>query len=553
MGFTFAVLGAGLTGTSFLLQLAHRLRRAVRGGAAVPAGVRIDVFERHARFGPGLPHNPDYVLPFHITNMCAHDMTVRADVPDDLQRWVDANRLAVAERNPQLLPYFWEAERTTRGCHYPRAVMGQYLEAQFFEAVRIAGEIGARVILHPRTEVIDLIEEQAGLRIVARRSRDREPISCVADRALLATGHWFAQPTDARLFTSPWPAQVLLHEIPPGAEVGVIGSSLSAIETVLTLTSTGRFFRDADGGLDFAPAPPQGHITLYSRNGMLPRVRGRIGARPNRVLTRDALRALAAAQPDQLRLERIHTLLDAELRAAYGNAFDWREVIAPRGSAEQNLRRYLAEAAAGDGPQGALVWQTVLAELLPHARMLYLALAASERARFDRDFTTAFFMHAATQPAINAEKLYALLRRGIVSVRKLDRGYRLEKRERSREFVFDYLDDAGGKQRAHHAFVVDARGQPTAYSNNPSPLARGLIRSGIVELTNGGSGGVLIDPATHSVRHAGASGVEGNSNRLYAVGAMTRNQIIDASMARGLVLSTARIAEDIAGSVLARA
>ena len=94
-----------------------------------------------------------------------------------------------------------------------------------------------------------------------------------ADRALLATGHWPRDGSGRGYFASPWPAQRLLGEIPRGADVAVIGSSLSAIETALTLTSDGDFRRTAERKLVFNPSPRSRRVTLMSRHGILPKVR----------------------------------------------------------------------------------------------------------------------------------------------------------------------------------------------------------------------------------------------------------------------------------------
>ncbi|MGD8961794.1 MAG: hypothetical protein PVH43_04735, partial [Desulfobacterales bacterium] len=57
------------------------------------------------------------------------------------------------------------------------------------------------------------------------------------------------------------------------------------------------------------------------------------------------------------------------------------------------------------------------------------------------------------------------------------------------------------------------------------------------------TGSVWIDPRTHFIIRRETTHKEKQSNSIYAVGAMTRGQIIDASMARGIVQSTAAIAE----------
>jgi hypothetical protein len=52
-----------------------------------------------------------------------------------------------------------------------------------------------------------------------------------------------------------------------------------------------------------------------------------------------------------------------------------------------------------------------------------------------------------------------------------------------------------------------------------------------------------IDPETHHVMRQASDNMPNRSKAIYAVGAMTRGQIIDASMAHGIVQSTAGIAD----------
>ena len=61
------------------------------------------------------------------------------------------------------------------------------------------------------------------------------------------------------------------------------------------------------------------------------------------------------------------------------------------------------------------------------------------------------------------------------------------------------------------------------------------------------SGSIWIDPESHKIMQMGSDNTITPSHAIYAVGAMTRGQIIDASMARSIVQSTARIASDIIG------
>ena len=413
MPYSFAIIGGGLTATSMLCQLVDMLRDMGEEGRRLARGLSVSVFEKGAVFGPGLPHSERVVLPFHITNMCAQEMSVRCDRPGDFDAWVQQHpdvRSGIRGNEA-------DADCGDERCrHYPRAVMGDYLKSRFKEAAASGKALGINVELHVCSEVIDLVEEERHLRLTIKSTNGSPSGSCRADGVLLATGHWFETSGGRHYLPSPWPAPALLNAIPAGERVGVIGSSLSAIEVALTLTSDGRFVRQPSGALAYLPSQTPRKLVLHSRNGLLPRVRGHVGRRPNRYLTCSALRELMELHPGALTLSSVFELLDRELAEAYGSPVDWRQVLNPSDSAARILRQDILDARQGDGPEGERIWQTVLVGIFPVVRDLYLNLTLKERARFDRDFNTLFFMHAATQPVINAEKMLALMEAGIVSV-----------------------------------------------------------------------------------------------------------------------------------------
>jgi hypothetical protein len=200
---------------------------------------------------------------------------------------------------------------------------------------------------------------------------------------------------------------------------------------------------------------------------------------------------------------------------------------------------------------------------------MYLNLTLSERRRFDRLYTSVFFTHAATQPVVNAEKLLALMKSGIVEVHKLGNTYRLVRDDVGDRYEFIYRDDQGNEKNDVYRYVIDARGQAKSLETNPSALAKDLLDSGLVQTEEirpndhpvkstpnliaesenpddcYKTGSIWIDPETFHVMQFGPGNDVSKSNVFYAVGAVTRGQIIDASMARGIVLATSRIADDL--------
>lgn len=570
MRFKFAIIGGGLTATAMLSQFVDRVQEKAQKRQLDPSTISVEIFEKQDVFGPGFPHSDRFVLPFHITNMCASDMGIISGKPDDFQVWVTGNSDDLRNRFSWFHEFSSRSNDSPENCnHYPRAIMGDYLKTRFQEAIQIAQEIGLAVSLYPGTEVVDLRLNGDTICLSIKDLSSGDVLERFADRVLLATGHWFETDDQDHYFTSPWPAKKLLCDIPKGEKVAVIGTSLSAVETLLTLTSEGEFNRSQTGELVYVPPEHSRTFRLYSRRGLLPKVRGRMGTRRNKYLNREHLARLLSENRGKLNLDSIFKLVDSDLAEAYGHPINWEEIVNPTGNPIDLLQGYIDDAVNGDAPQGQIIWQTVLHQSFDMVRDIYLNLTMEDRRRFDENYTSVFFTHAATQPSINAEKLLALMRAGIVEIFKLGENYRLVKDDATNSYEFIYRDIRGDIVKDSYRYVVNARGQEKSLETDHSALARNLIKSGTVQieefrpvdiaahsdldvvagLESQGetykTGSIWIDPETHHIMQMGAEKKITKSDTVYAVGAMTRGQNIDASMVRGIARATSGIADDL--------
>jgi uncharacterized NAD(P)/FAD-binding protein YdhS len=570
MGFNFAIIGGGLTATAMLCQFMNRVQEKAEKAQLDPSKIGIQVYEKQDIFGPGFPHSDRFALPFHITNMCAADMGILKGKPGDFQDWIINNSANLQKQFSYFRDPSWESNGHRQECnHYPRAIMGEYLKTRFKEAVQSAQEAGLAIKLYPSSEVVDLKQQGNRISLRIKDLSSEKLFSNDADRVLLASGHWFEETDQEGYFTSPWPAQKLLREIPLNTNVAIIGTSLSAIETLLTLTTDGKFVRSDSGELFYRPSANSRKFFLYSRRGVLPKVRGKMGQHRNRFFNRENLNRLLSEHRGRLTLDSIFKLLNTELVTAYGQPIDWEEIVNPTGKPLELLQGYVDDAVNGDGPNGELIWQTILHQSFDMVREIYLNLTIEDRKRFDDNYTSVFFTHAATQPAFNAEKLLALMTAGMVEVIKLGNNYQLVKKEVDDCYEFTYSDDGGNLKQDTYRYVINARGQEKSLEKNPAALARNLLRSGTVQIEEirpvghtahigdkislagvvAGetykTGSIWIDTQTHHIMQMGPDNKITKSSAIYAVGAMTRGQIIDASMAHGIVQATARIADDV--------
>jgi hypothetical protein len=68
---------------------------------------------------------------------------------------------------------------------------------------------------------------------------------------------------------------------------------------------------------------------LYSRRGLLLKVRGKMGKYRNRYLNRVNLEHAEVENQGSVNLEDIFQLLNLDLESAYGYKINWQEVITP--------------------------------------------------------------------------------------------------------------------------------------------------------------------------------------------------------------------------------
>lgn len=544
-----------MTATSMLCQLIDRLTAMGSSGRILANGLTIAVYEKENCFGPGLPHSEQNVLPLHITNMCAQEMSVRADKPGEFYHWLLENVEKIQQLSAELSSAVSKADRDAPCSHYPRVLMGEYLKSQFIGAVTAAENLGVSVELYPGSVVSDLYVGDGCHHLIVESSNGQSAKAKHHTHAvLLATGHWFEKSPRQTYYSSPWPAQMLRNSIPQSAEVAVLGSSLSAIETALTLSSEGQFLRSSSGKLSFLPSGTSRKLTLFSRRGLLPRVRIKLPKRHNSYLTCRKIRDLIEAHPFSLQISMIIDLFKREIEAAYGPSFDWKEAVQPLNNSEQLLKYDISIAQKGDAFHGQLIWQSILAEVVPMARELYLNLSESERQRFDKNYTTLFFMHVATQPLENAEKLLALMEAGIVAVVCLGDEYLFEYDKDNRDYLIKYKDASSVQHRRRFKYVIKATGQSRSIMSDPSPLTQNLIKRLVPQAGKNDSEypehhnsklheSLKIDPESHQVVMPKQDVDSRPLLPVFAVGPMVRNQIIDTSMAYGLSRSTAQVAK----------
>lgn len=511
-----AIIGTGPTGL-------YTFKRLI--GASTP--LSITLYEAESEPGKGTPYHPDVNDPAMLSNIPSIELP---PFTETLVEWLHR------QPDEQLARFGIVREHIDEREFYPRVVLGDYMRTQFLALNALAAERGHQVRVCERHRVLDI--ELQGQQIRLRVGTAEEQFDAFFDHVVMATGHNWPESTEVKpgYFVSPWPATALATI--RNERVGILGTSLSAIDALMTVaTAHGIFYQDSAGQLQYQAAEgTEGfRATMMSRKGLLPEADFYcpLPYETPQVLTDEAIDALIATGRGDV-LDEVFELFRREIvtadpayaariglsqltietfPAAYyadrvnSDPFVW----AARNLAEteeNRLKRYTVP-----WRYAILITHEIVARIVPH-------LNETDLKRFHRNFKNIFIDDYATVPLTSIRRLLALHRDGRLEIMKLGEDY---------EIVTDDAPGARGvtvrMQGGDEKFdaFIDATGQ-AALSATDLPFPTLVAQGGVRESTTAtettwlgvdGSidrvrtGGLDVDEA-YRPRLAGAF-----SNRLY--------------------------------------
>ncbi|WDS35064.1 FAD/NAD(P)-binding protein [Pseudoxanthomonas sp.] len=321
--YDIAIAGGGAAGTLLAIQLLRAAR----------APLRIAVLEPRAQLGRGGAHATRHAE--HLLNVPAGGMSAFNDAPGDFVDWLLAGQV--------------EATREALAARFvPRRAFADYLTQRLQEA----RDASTGVMVHLQTRATGIERIANGLRL---ELEDGTTLS--ATTLVLATGN-APRPLPARGASALPAAQrieawdtVAVDSIAADAQVCVIGSGLSMVDTAMALLTAGH----------------RGTLHVLSRHGLmpLPHVEGQP---PSYALDVDAFAALPLRG-------RMHA-----------------------------LRAHAARAVAAGTP-----WQSVIDALRPHVQRLWTTLSCVDQRRFLRHVVRLWDVHRhRIAPAVHARLQQAL-------------------------------------------------------------------------------------------------------------------------------------------------
>jgi len=222
--------------------------------------LHITVFEASEQAGCGMPYRPGTNADHMYCNAFSKEIP---SITQPLVAWLHAQNDAFLKR--------WALERSDIDARvfYPRVMLGEYLQSEFDRLCR-AGRAAGHTIVVTASEIVDVVPagDHIDVCAVTQGVEKQFPFTHV----VLATGH--SWPSNPRIgsadLVSPWP-YTNVTDLAVG-RIGVLGSSLSAIDVIVALGHEhGTFMDDGHGVNWFAKS---GHesiaITMVSHRGVMP-------------------------------------------------------------------------------------------------------------------------------------------------------------------------------------------------------------------------------------------------------------------------------------------
>jgi len=501
----------------------------------------------------------------HLCNNQACKMAVK---DNDFVDWLTSNRMRIIEEyghlisvtHPQVDLSKWSPDADA---FYPRRLFGIYLKECFRDAVTLAEQHGIKVISYNYSCAVDGYEEGSTFTITVRDLRTGEvtPLRAL-DKVLLSTGHWSTKSPnlrnlqkDERHSIPPYPAHAVERRIDDltskkrEINVYVKGMGPSAIDAILTAASQGYFKYSEDGHVvAYVPKPSASriNITSVSRSGFFPAARGGAVAHDFQYLIADTYEELLRTCPESKGLSSFLTLIDQEIRSAsLGKASLQHVVNPPFQSAREKLSFDLD-----------LPWlNDVVHSVILKARRLrfYRHLSPEDKRTYDLMYDSHFIRTAVPIPQLNAEKLHALFKAGILSTHALE-GVGCSNSELSVP-VNPVTTSSSRLSDPEYDLTITACGQDFILSRHPSSLIQALLKRGeIVPHQEAGyePGGIALDGfdtyrALKCIQQKSyRSEADGRyvSQHIYSLGVITRFWQNERNFADAIVEASAWISEE---------
>jgi uncharacterized NAD(P)/FAD-binding protein YdhS len=488
------IIGGGACGVAAFLELFVQITTQ-----KLTDQVSITIFERDKPIGYGLAFGTDQ--PGHLLNTQADLMGLFASEPKHFAEWLKSkggrNRDDVMGKGSE------ESVYTTRHLY------GDYIAEHFKLYLQKAKDAGIQVSV-VGDEVSDIDVKEAAYEVTYGSGKLR------SDFVILALGtpkpcNYTGLRKYEEYIDFPYPPSKIINKVKTDASVGVLGSSLSAIDTIMTLVDNGH----------------QGNIILFSPDGLLPRVQP-IESMPikREILSIENLHKLQREKGRSPWVKEVFRMFMQEAERISEGKIDWKSHKRVGKDAGTLIASDLETAKAGGD-----VVMNLANSLRYDSETIWNFLDPSEKNKFHKWLGPDWAINRHGMPIPNAEKLQTLFMEGRLKVVPFISDVRYDEEKSQFRILISKGDDW------YVDNLVNATGAASDLEIMESPLVNRLAKKEMLKQYP--VGGAWINTQTMEViaKNAGKG--------MYALGHLANGILIDVNAVWFNVQTIQRLSHDL--------
>lgn len=471
------IIGGGACGISLFIELFLQLRIANSHHK-----VSITIIEENKEVGKGLAFGTKQ--PGHILNTQADLMGIHFAEPAHFSEWLKKHDSTVGG---EVVDNQGEDQAFTT-----RRLYGDYLKEQFDHYFELAKKQGMAVDLINES-AIDIEKEGDGFKIQLSEGNSKS-----TDFVVLAAGtpvaNKYEELNDKKnYFDSPWPSSKILDNVPRKENVGILGSSLSAIDALMTLADNDH----------------QGQITFYSLDGLMPRVQVE---KPEpytcAFLTVSNLHKIQREKLRSPSVFEVFRLFMKEAESYAGEKIDWKK------TGREGIRAStLLKADIKISENGGDALMNIPYALRYESSQMWKLLDEAGKLTFKKWLGSYWAVNRHCMPIVNAKR-----------IEKLFDGGQLQVIPNLKDVVFDETDETFvltcKKKTTKEKYLINATGPASGVKDMKSDLIQNLAKRNLIEPEK--AGGIKINTQTMQIINEGKS-----CPNFYALGHLANGLLLD--------------------------
>ncbi|WP_037321597.1 FAD/NAD(P)-binding protein [Salegentibacter sp. Hel_I_6] len=490
------IIGGGACGSAALIEIV--LQVIVQ---KLQEKVSIHLIERRPKVGYGLAFGTRQKS--HLLNTQADLMGIYANEPGHFTKWLEKNG---GKKRKDV-----KGESDTSSAYTSRILYGNYVSEEVKKTLKKAKDSGVKVKLI-NDEAIDL--ERGKNEEIKVHLKSSEPI--IANYILLAPGT--PKPNIFKEFRKhdsyfdfPWPSSRLKEGISKNDHVGILGTSLSAIDTVMTLVDNEH----------------NGKVTLFSPDGMLPRVQPDENKEIEReFLTLENIHRIKRKDLHSPKVKELFRFFIKDAENAERDKIDWKALNRDGQHAEKFLRYDINTAEKGGDTLLNLAYS-----LRYDSSTIWNWMDREQKEIFGKWLGRHWAVNRHAMPLYNAKKILELIDKGSLQIIPKNQKVIFNEAEK----IFEIKTNEEKTYKVDK--LINATGSATALEAMDSKLISNLIKREYLSAYP--LGGAVINARTLQ-----AISPKGGEN-IYAVGHLANGMLMDVNAVWYNVKTIAKVAQEL--------